>query len=57
MAKKIVKEVAKKEEKKDFVLVQFIKCFTPYIKGEIAGFDERQADKFVKLGVAEYFKK
>lgn len=38
-------------------IVKFIRPNSPYNAGEMAGFDEEKATKFVKAGVAVYFEK
>jgi len=45
------------EEKKDIVLVQFLRSYTPYIKGEVAGFSKKHANKLIEAEIAEEFKK
>lgn len=49
----------KKEEKmsKDIVLVKFVRSYTPYVKGEVAGFKNKVADQFIEKGFAEKYKK
>lgn len=36
------------------MLVKFIKGYSPYQKGELAGFPSDKAEKLVKMGVAIY---
>ena len=62
MAKKIVKKEEKNLPKvkveKDIVLVEFVKGWTPYVVGEIAGFKKGFAEQLIKGGRAvEYIKK
>lgn len=62
MAKKNVKKEEVKTPKikieKDVVLVEFVKGWTPYVVGEIAGFKKSLAEQLIKGGRAvEYIKK
>ena len=44
----------KKEKKKNnFVVVQFKKSYTPYLKGEKAGLDKDEVMKLIKKGICE----
>jgi len=46
-------EVKKEKLDKDITVVQFIKSWTPYVRGEVAGFDDELAEKLIKNGLAE----
>jgi len=48
-----------KEEKlsKDITLVKFLRPHTPYIKGEVAGFNKKFAEKLIEAEIAEEFEK
>lgn len=50
---------ADKKEKvnKDIVLVEFIKSWTPYVRGEVAGFDKKMADKLLEAQIVVEYKK
>jgi len=47
----------KDDDKKVIVLVKFLKSYTPYIKGEVAGFDKKFAGKLIEHEIAEKFNK
>ena len=38
------------------ILIQFLKNSRPYNAGEIAGFDEEMAQKYIDLGAAEVYR-
>lgn len=39
------------------IKIIFTKSFTPYVKGDVAGFGKKQVDYFIdELGVAEIYK-
>lgn len=42
---------------KGIILLQFIRSWTPYVKGEVAGFKKELADKLKKNNIAENYKK
>ena len=48
---------AEEKKDKDIVLVQFLRSYTPYIKGEVAGFSKKHANKLIEAEIAEEFKK
>jgi len=37
------------------MLVKFIKRYSPYQSGEIAGFEDKEAVRLINLGVAEHY--
>lgn len=43
------------EKKKDIVLVEFLRSHTPYVKGEVAGFDKKFANKLIEAEIAQEF--
>ncbi len=45
--------MATKKEKKEIVAVKFVKSHTPYVVGDIAGFNAKTAEKLVKMEVAK----
>lgn len=46
------------EEVNDLIAVEFIRSYTPYVKGEVAGVDERLARKLIEKDIAKkYIKK
>lgn len=48
---------SEKKETKGLVLVQFNRSFTPYVKGEVAGFEKDYAEQLIKKDIATPFKK
>jgi len=42
---------------KDIVIVQFTKSWTPYVRGEVAGFNKKLAEKLIDNDIAEVYKK
>jgi len=50
-------EVKNEKLSKDIVLVQFVKSWTPYVKGEVAGFDKKMAEKLIDHDFAIEHKK
>ncbi|NCD40562.1 MAG: hypothetical protein EOL88_00570 [Bacteroidia bacterium] len=57
MARQNTSNKEEKKETKKLVLIEFVKPHTPYIKGEVAGFNKSLAEKFIKKGFAKEYKK
>lgn len=51
-----VPETDGKETKTKKTVVEFVKHFMPYAKGDVAGFDKKEADKLIELKVAKLVK-
>lgn len=49
--------MAKVESKRDIVLVKFLRSWTPYVKGEVAGFKKKMAEKLLEADIVENYKK
>lgn len=50
-------EVKNEKLDKDIVIVQFTKSWTPYVRGEVAGFNKKLAEKLIDNDIAEVYKK
>ncbi len=46
---------APEKKEKNIVLVKFDRSYTPYVKGEVAGFDKKFAEKLIDKGIASEF--
>ena len=40
---------------KDLTPIRFVKAQSPYKKGDVAGFEDRLAEKYIKAGVAKAY--
>lgn len=49
--------IRKEKEKKNLVLVKFMRSYTPYVKGEVAGFSKKYAEKLFEAEIAVPHKK